>query len=696
MQVQDWEKPSFARAKTSETTKLLDQKGKENDFGRAMRGAGREVSFEPEESLAIERKTKETFRRGQDPNPADDILSLLDEMEPRPLTSKPDTRSTSISPVPSQRADSEIGVFGTANSRRKPRSTQQIKPEARPNTAPQEVSRTLLKSKPASIDSPPSRSSITKTVIAGEIREIPEEDRGSQDSSRPTDLNDRESVSRSRTVEFAEPFREGGLSMSRKIAQAVSEEREIQRAAYQATLSELESKHKEELAAQKRLYEGQITSLEAVIKHQESLGMLSTAISANAETLNSLSSKYQHVKTIDDQVKSQELTSKQQALTHLEQRLLAQQRTMETEKQHMLEMIKRMQEDETTKDEAVQREREELRKGREELQQFQEFMREQERARSDEVMLEKQKIARLKESLAREYAQKMQEVNEQFTDLKLKQTILEQQRAEIDQQNTAFRLSLQQKFAQLESHRNQISELESRAAQQALEVEERDRATRSEWERMKRDQSSLQGDKARLDEEGRKLHEMSLTVQATSLEVAQAWEALAKEREDIARIRQEAQALLGNARNEASRSDTRQRELATSMKAYEQMRFGLAKNMQTPLTRDTITTPLKEIQQRLASIGNMKRASTPLPRRPTFTASEYLKDLQGYERSRGDFQNYMMNESRQLLKDKLELEVGFSESLAASFRAPKELAGDSLKELAVDSLKDLTRSALSG
>lgn len=689
MLVNDWEKPSFARAKSSATAKLQDAKGREEDFGRAGRAASREVSFDPEEDLGLARKAREETKR-QDANPADDILSLLDEMEPRPLTSKPDTHSASISPVPAQRAESDIGVFGTANSRRKPRSTQVSKQtsENRPSTAPQEVSRTLLKSKPASVDSPPSRSSITKVVIAGEIREIPEEDRASEDSSRPTDLNDRDSVSRSRTVEFTEPFREEKLSVSRKIAQAVTEDREFQRAEYQKSLSALESKHREELTAQQRFYETQIASLEAVLKHQESLGVISTAISANADTLNSLSSKYQHAKSLDDQMKTQEFVSKQQALTQLEQRLLAQQRTLEMEKQHMLEVLKRMQEEEANKDEAVQREREELRRGREELQQLQEFMREQERTRSEEMALEKHKVVMLREALGREYAQKMQEVSEQVTDLRLKQTLLEQQRGEMEQQSTAARLSLQQKFGQLESLRSQISELETKAARQALEAEERERAARSEWERLLRDQSSLQGDKARLEEEGRKLHEVSLSVQSKSLEIAQARDDLAREREEVLRMRQDAQSVLGSARTEASRADTRQRELATSMKAYEQMRFGLVRSLQTPVTRDTVDLPLREIQQKLASLGNLKRASTPLPRRPTFTASDYLKDLQGYERARGDFQGYLANESRVLLKAKLDLDVGFSESLAASFRAPKDLGSDSLKEL--------TRSALSG
>lgn len=681
MLVNDWEKPSFARAQSTATTKLLDAKGREEDFGRA-------VPFE--KALGMERKGREAASRQQDPNPADDILSLLDEMEPRPVTSKTDTRSASISPVPAQRADSEIGVFGTANSRRKPLSAHTTKPssETRPSTAPQEVSKTLLKSKAASIDSPPSRSSITKAVIAGEIREIPEEDKGSQDSSRPTDLNDRDSVSRSRTVEFLEPFREEKLSISRKIAQAVTEEREFQRLEYQKSLSALESKHKEELAAQQRFYESQIASLQAVLKHQESLGLISTAVSANADTLSSLSSKYQHAKSLDDQVKSQELVSKQQALNQLEQRLLAQQRSMETDKQHLLEVMKRMQEDEAAKDESVQKEREELRRGREELQQLQEFMREQERTRSEEMALEKHKVAMLRESLGREHAQKMQEVSEQVADLRLKQALLEQQRGEMEQQNTAARLSLQQKFGQLESLRNQINELETKAAHQALEAEEKERAARSEWERLLRDQSSLQGDKARLEEEGRKLHEVSLAVQSKSLEIAQARDDLANEREEVLRMRQEAQSVLGNARSEASRADIRQRELANSMKAYEQMRFGLVKSLQTPVTRDTIDLPLRDIQQKLASLGNLKRASTPLPRRPTFTASNYLKDLQGYERTRGDFQGYLANESHLLLKTKIDLEVGFSESLAASFRAPKELGGDSLH--------DLTRSALSG
>lgn len=646
-----------------------------------MRGPGRDSGLDTSDDLGWGRKPREEAKY-EEGNPADDILNLLDEMEPRPVTSKAETRATSISPTPAQRSDSEIGIYGVGNSRRKPKATAQSKltSDGRPTTAPQEITRTLLKSKPQTIDSPPSRHSITKAVIGGEIRELPEEDGRSQASSRPTDLNDRESLSRGRTGEFSEPLiREERLSITQKIAKAVSEDREIQRIEHEKVLKELESKYKSDLESQKNAYERQVTSLEAALKHQESLGVLSTAITASADTLNTLSSKFTRITSFDSQLKSQEITAKMQQLQLWEQRLTTLQHSLDTEKQHMLEIMKKISEDEAEKNEFMEKEREEMRKNRVDLMKLQEFLTDQERSRNSEIAIEKQKLMLLKESMERENNRKIQEINREMNDLRLKQTLLEQQRAEIEQQNTAARVILQQKYTELETFRSKIAELEAKLTRKSLESEEKEKNAVNQWEKLQRDMDILQRDREKLEEEGRKLHEISLTVQEKSLEIASAREEIAKEREELLQMRQETQLLLGNAKNVRSKADMRQRELTNSMKAYEQMRFDLVRSVKTPQNRG-VDVSLREIQLKLNEIGGWKRAGTPVPRRPSFVASEYMKDLQGYERARGDYQHYVTQENQHFIKTKLD--TGVTESLMASFRVPKEA-------------ESFTRSALS-
>ena len=685
-----------------------------------MKGAGQDVGFETQADLELERQAHEDVerRKREERGLADEVEDLLAEMDPgpRPRTSdvpsasdpKRSGDSTPSRAIPNQKFESEIGTLETVASRRRPRTVGVVKStsglDSRPNSAPLDTGKTLLKAKTASLesrDSPPNRPSITKVLKDGEIYQIPEEDPRSEDSSRPTDLNDRETASRGRTVEFAEPLRinveENKADTTRRIMQAVNEERERLKSEHMREIEMREGKYKDQLEAQKRLFESQIASLEAVIKHQESLGALSTAISANADTLNSLSAKFQNEKSFDDQLKLQEFSSKQKALSQLEQRLLAQQQVMELDKQHMLEVIKRMQDEDALKNSVIEQERDGLRKDREELHKFQEFLRDQERGRKEEYLKEKQTIGILRETLQREHSGKMQELAEQASEIKIRQTLFDQQRADFEQQDLTNRSALQQKFAQLEVTRSQVTEIESKAARKFMDADEKERAANREWEKAQRGMSALQADKAQLEEEAQKLHQVSLAVQAKSQEIAQMREDLDREREEVIRLRQEAEMRMSAAKAEANRIEASHRELTTGMKSYEQLRYNLVREMHTDassILRET-TPPLQDIQQRLAELSQMKRPQTPVIRKPTFSAAEFMKELQGVERARGDYQSYMTAESQQLLKTKLEMETGFSESLAASVQG----AGLRWKGSASGSersLKDLTGSALSG
>lgn len=700
-------------------SKPLDVWSMQDDFAYLMKGAGQDVAFETQKDIEMEKQARDEIERWkredqkQERDAADEILDLLgEEPKARPRTSdapsvsdaKRSGDSTPSRTVPTAKFESEIGTLEIGASRRRPRTQGVVRSTAgdpRPNSAPQDTGKTLLKAKTTSFearDSPPNRPSITKQLGGGEITEIPEGDPTSEDSSRPTDLNDRATASRGRTVEFTEPPLqpvEDKLEINRRIAHAVNEERERLKSSHERDVEARETKYRDQLEAQKRLFESQIASLEAVIKHQESLASLSTAISGNSDTLNTLLAKFQNDKSFDDQLKLQEFAAKQKALSQLEQRLLAQQQVMELDKQHMLEVMKRMQDEDLIKNSVLEQEREGLRKDREELHKFQEFLRDQDRMRKEEHLLEKQKITMQRESLLREHNMRMQEVAEQASDLKIKQTLFDQQRAEFEQEELANRSMLQQKFAQLESVRGQVTEMESRAARKLMDAEERERAAASEWEKVQRGLSTLQADKAQLEEEAQKLHQVSLAVQAKSMEIAQMREDLDKEREDILRMRQEAEMKIGVARSEANRVEAQHRELAVSMKSYEQLRFGLVKEMHSesrPLTRESLT-PIQEMQQRLAELSQLKRTPTPMMRKPTFTASEFLKDLQNYDRARGEFQSYVTTENQQLLKTKLEMETGFSESLVASGPTLRWKASASGSER---SMKDLTQSALNG
>lgn len=658
-----------------------------DEFALLLRGAGQEVHFDTQADVEMERRAQEDVERlKREEMDPDELLNMLDEMEPRQKGGEEDRRSGDSTPIRARGAtakpESEIETLGIANSRRRPRTVNTLN---RPTSAPTD-GKTLLKAKTISLDSRDSsnRPSITKVLTAGEIRQIVEE--GDEDSERKSDINDR--ASRQRTAELQSPMPDNP-DFNRLLTQAVAAEREKLKNEHMKQLESRDANYREQLESQKRSFETQIASLEAVIKHQESLGTLSAVIAANADTLNSLSTKFQHEKSFDDQVKVQEIASKQKALAQLEQRLLAQQQTMELDKQHLMSVLKHMQEEDSAKSALLETEREQLRKDREQLHAFQELLRDQDRSRKEETMLERQKVSMLRESLAREHAARMQEVSEQLSDLKLKQSLLDQQRAEMETLDLANRSALQQKFAQLETIRTQISEMEGKAARKVMEAEDRERAAAVEWERVQRSLTTLQADKEQLEEQAHKLHDVSLAVQSKSLEVTQVREDLDKEREEVMRLRQEAQSMVVSARSDQSRIETRRRELEASARSIEQLRFEVVRNLDSVSSHRDPATPLQEIHQRLQDIAEMQRPKSSAGWRPTFAASEYRKELQKLDLARGEFHAYATAESQLLLKTKLELETKFSDSLAASvspFRA----------DPSSKSLRDFTSSSLSG
>jgi len=662
-----------------------------DEFALLLRGAGQEVHFDTQADVEMERKAKEDVERlRREEMDPDELLNMLDEMEPRQRGSDVQVesrRSGDSTPtrarVGTAKPEPEIETLGIANSRRRPRTVGTLKPDARPTSAPADGK--TLKAKTISLDSY-SRPSVTKVLTSGEIRQIVEE--GDEDSERKSDINDR--ASKQRTAELQSPMPDNS-DFNRLLARAVAEERERLKTEHMKQLEGRDANYRDQLEAQKRSFETQIASLEAVVKHQESLGTLSAVISANADTLNALSAKFQNERSFDDQVKGQEIASKQKALAQLEQRLLAQQQTMELDKQHMMSVLKHMQEEDSAKSALLETEREQLRKDREQLHAFQELLRDQDRSRKEETMLERQKVSMLRESLAREHAARLQEVSEQLSDLKLKQSLLDHQRAEMETQDLANRSALQQKFAQLETIRSQISEMEGRAARKVMEAEDRERTAAVEWERVQRSLTAVQADKEQLEEQAHKLHDVSLAVQGKSLEVTQVREDLDKEREEVMRLRQEAQSMVVSVRSDQSRMETRRRELEASARSIEQLRFEVVRNLDPTASsrRESVATPLQEIHQRLQDIAEMKRPKSSAGWRPTFAASEYMKELHKLDQARGEFHAYATAESQLLLKTKLELETKFSDSLAASvspFRA----------DPSSKSLRDFTSSNLSG
>jgi hypothetical protein len=415
-------------------------------------------------------------------------------------------------------------------------------------------------------------------------------------------------------------------------------------------------------------------------------------LTSQQDILGALQEQLTRAHQTQDTKKTQELDLRESNLKQQEQRLIRQAEMLEQDKQRLLGFMQQLEQSEAERRLIFETEQETLRADRDQLRNFQRMLIDHEKQRKSENAIERQKLDMIREQLEREKDQIQEELDVKEKDLSLKETLLEQKREELFRQVKEERLKLQRKASSVDNTKQKIDSLELEIMGRLQRIDEHERNSKVDWEKAERTKDALEQEKREFEETAQKVHMLSLDIHRETEAMAASKADIERERDEVEQVRYEAQMMAEQAKAELHRAEQARRDLLLQQRRYEEMRVGLVSDLHVR-HKSATPQPLKTFEAKFEP-AEFKRPQ-PSQRRSSFSAAAYLKGLGDFDRARTDFNSYITDENQRLLRTKLEMETGFSESLAASSRPPP---GDSpLSSFPGDSsrFRDSTKFGLS-
>lgn len=438
--------------------------------------------------------------------------------------------------------------------------------------------------------------------------------------------------------------------------------------------AELEKHYKEEQERRERQFEADLkrerqSFEQRLTEAARTTGTkdLSGQLNSQQEMLALLQDQLSRTHQAQDEKKTQELEARERSLVNQEQRLFRQAQMLEQDKQRLLSLMQQLETSEAERKQVFDSEQESLRLDREQLKNFQKMLTGLEAQRKAENAIERQKLDLMREQLEREREQMQEDLEARENDISLKETLLEQKRDELFRQIKDERAKLQKKSAQVDSAKQRIDTLELEIMNRLQRIEDQERNVKAEWERAERAKEAVDTEKREFEETAQKVHMLSLDIHRETESMAGAKAEIERERNEIEQMRYDAQVITEQAKSEIQRVENARKDLILQQKRYEEMRVDLVSDMHV---RHKSTVPQSALESDAKfELTDLKRQQ-PTQKRPVFSAATYLKDLEAFDRARTEFTSYITDENQRLLRTKLEMETGYSESLAASSRPP--------------------------
>lgn len=445
----------------------------------------------------------------------------------------------------------------------------------------------------------------------------------------------------------------------------------------------LEFQHKDELERREKQFEVNLQrerkSFEKRLAEAGSSAdtkSLREQLNAQQDMLVLLQEQLTRTNQAQEDKKVNDLDLRERNLVQQEQRLFRQAQMLEQDKQRLLSLMQQLEQSEAERRTIFEAEQETLRLDRDQLRNFQKMLVEHDKQRKSENAIERQKLDLMREQLERERDQIQEELEGREKDLSLKETLLEQKRDELFRQIKDERLKLQKKSSLIDGSKVRFETLELEIMSRIQRIEEQERNSKGDWEKAERTREALENEKRDFDETAEKVRMLSLEIQRETEVMVSAKDEIERERAEIEQMRYEAQVMAEQGKAEHYRAEMAKKDLLLQQKRYEEMRVELVSDMHVRHKSAIAPPSYKEFETKFEPI-EVKRQQ-PTQKRPNFTATSYLKDLEQFDRARSDFTSYITDENQRLLRTKLEMETGFTESLAASSRpAPSDSGASS-------------------
>ena len=443
----------------------------------------------------------------------------------------------------------------------------------------------------------------------------------------------------------------------------IEEERMRLRDKQTKDLAALEEAYNKQMQEMKASFDTRRAALEAAMKHQSEIASIAGTVSNNAENLQNIIKQFNKEKDYESQLKLEEIHAKERLLEEREKRILSQSQLLAKEKERVAERVSQYRQMEESRMKLIAQEKEILQKDREGLERLQEQLVEQDRQRKQELALEQYKINLLKETLERETFAIQEEAREKEAEIIRAEESLETKRIEAHLELSQERNRIQQEIARIEHIQRNSGTIELEIARRIMSAEEALKKLELEKRNVQKSTDNLEKERSIFEKEAQKVHELSLSINSEIEFLAQVREELVKERQQVEQMKHEAFSSLSFAQAEANRILSMKNDLLNRIKTYDNIKNGPIESKVPPKLPESFVEKYSKLDQAVEKV-----IKPPLPRRPAFKAADYLKDINEIVKAQEEMHNFLTHESSLLVRNKLELETGFTESMLVSLR----------------------------
>lgn len=419
----------------------------------------------------------------------------------------------------------------------------------------------------------------------------------------------------------------------------------------------LSANHESQLMELKQGFELKRFSLQSYKEHSEKIANLSQMISQQSQIVNILSTKFSKEKEFLEDIKHQELQAKEKALEMRENRIIVQLKSLDQSKSTLLYKQKQLLELESKWQADIESEKEKLAEEQNSMKELKEILKQKEREKKNLLAVEMHKLELLQDHVEREEKLIEEEIKAKENEINERQAMMDQEKNEAYASIQYEKNYLSSQISQLDSFRRNIPIVDADLNKRAALCEEKYKSVLAESENLKKAQEMLEKDRLVFEKEGQKIHQICTELDKESEILMEQREELERKRAEIDKKRQEVICIKEMSRADVQRVEQLKISVSQRKRVYESLKTP-AKELDLPKYEQTV-----EYEPEPQRVNYRPRS---VASRSTFKASEYIRDLEPYNKVRDDMKNYIFNEGNRLLNSKLDYETGLQRSYKSS------------------------------
>jgi hypothetical protein len=423
----------------------------------------------------------------------------------------------------------------------------------------------------------------------------------------------------------------------------------------------LKTEHDSRMNELKQAFELKKSSLQSFKEHSEKVETLAEMINKQSHLMSILNNKFSKEKDFLEDIKSQELFSKEKSLDQRESRLIIQLKSLDQSRSNLLHKQSQLSELESRLRQDLENEKLKLFEEQKAMTELKDLLRNKDREKKNLLAVEQHKLELMQEHVEREEQMIEEEIRHKQNEISEKQTLMEQEKNEAYSLIQYEKSYLAGQISALENFRRNLPVKDAELNKRASLCEEKSKQLLVERENLKKAQEMLEKDRIMFEKEAQKVHLICLELDKESEMLMEQKEELDRKKQELDLKRQEVIAIKEMSRADIARVEQLKASVSQRKRVYESLKTPV---METDLQR--FEQPQEYEQEVQRPVSSYRPRSVAY--RSSFRADEYLKELEPYNKVSDDIQGYISREKYRLLQSKLEYETGVHRSIKSSFQ----------------------------